>query len=82
MDIKNIKSTLYNYLASEKSDYKRIDKIINAFESGKITKENYWDIIRKFTKGIATDHAINRWQIIAEVSYKHLFKEAQTNENN
>ena len=73
MDIKN---TLYNYLVIEKNDYKRIDKIINAYESGKLTKENYWNTIGKFTKDIKTDHNIKRWQIIAEGSYKYLFEEA------
>ncbi|MGL5433779.1 MAG: hypothetical protein ACRDBO_00080 [Lachnospiraceae bacterium] len=59
-------------LIRESADRKKIDKIADGIEAGKITKENFWDSIRKFTKNVYSDHSIGRWQIISEWFYEQL----------
>lgn len=68
------KEKLYNMLASEKSDIKRIDKIYNAYVKGKINKNNFYDVVRSFCKNVKSDHAIKSWQIIADYFYKNVLK--------
>ena len=56
----------YNF-AIEKHDYSRIDKL------NKLTnKETFWDDVRRLTRYITSDHAIGRWQCLAENRYKEL----------
>lgn len=56
----------YSY-AVEKRDIARIDKL-----NGIVVLNNYWDVIRGLTRSIKTDHALKRWQILAEVRYNEL----------
>ena len=51
-----------NYLSAiEKRDYSKIDKLNNLTD-----KETFWDDVRKLTKNVASDHAIKRWQCLAD----------------
>lgn len=53
--------------AIEKHDYSRIDKL------NKLTnKFAFWDDVKKITRNIKSDHAIGRWQCLAEIRYKEL----------
>ena len=56
----------YSY-AVEKRDIARIDKLNRIVEL-----TNYWDIIRELTSSIKTNHALKRWQALAEVRYNEL----------
>jgi hypothetical protein len=56
----------YKY-ALEKHDISRIDKL------NKLTNANtFWEDVRKLCRGVASDHAIGRWQCLAENRYKEL----------
>lgn len=52
--------------AIEKRDYSKIDKLYAIVTDANTTKENYWDKVRKLTKRVTSDHAIGRWQCLAE----------------
>ena len=56
----------YKALVIENRDISKIDKIINGIEKGTINKDNLYDSVRKFTRQVTSDHAIRRWEIIAE----------------
>ncbi len=56
----------YNY-AFEKRDYLRIDKL-----NGLNDSETFWDSVRKFTGHLTSDHAIKRWQHLAEIRFSEL----------
>ena len=56
----------YNALVIENRDISKIDKIIDGIEKGTINKDNLYDSVRKFTRQVTSDHAIRRWEIIAE----------------
>lgn len=53
---------LYNNCVYEKNDITKIDKLMTI-----TTLENFWDNVRKFTKNVASDHSIRRWQCLAEM---------------
>lgn len=54
---------LYEY-AWEVKDYGRIEKL------EKLTNpDTFWDDVRKLTKNVKSDHAINRWEFLAEKRY-------------
>lgn len=36
--------------------------------------ETFWDDVRELVKNIASDHAIKRWQVLAEARYEELKK--------
>lgn len=36
--------------------------------------ETFWDDVRKLVKNITSDHAIKRWQVLAEARYEELKK--------
>lgn len=57
----------YYYCALESLDYGRIDKL-NKLKNAK----TFYDDVRKYTKNIVSDHAIGRWQCLAEVRKKEL----------
>lgn len=58
----------YNY-AIEKHDCSRIEQL------NKLTdKETFWDDVRALTSHITSDHAIHRWQCLAEIRYIELLK--------
>lgn len=58
--------------AIEKRDFNKIDKLYLILEDKTTTKENYWDRVRKFTKGITSDHSLSRWQCLAEYYEKYI----------
>lgn len=53
----------------EKRDVSRIAKLV-ALKN----KETFWDDVRKLVKNVTSDHAIKRWQVLAEVRYEELKK--------
>lgn len=55
--------------AIENRDFKRIYKL-NQLENPK----TFWDDVRKITKRIVTDHALGRWQTLAEIRYEEIAK--------
>ena len=62
---------LYRYMienyAIEQKDYARIKKLMQLKNA-----QTFWSDVRKLTKRIESDHAINRWQCLAELRYKTL----------
>lgn len=36
--------------------------------------ETFWDDVRELVKNITSDHAIKRWQVLAEARYEELKK--------
>lgn len=53
-------------LAVEKRDFKRIEKL------NKLTdKKTFWSDVKKLVGG-ASDHALSRWQCLAEARYEEL----------
>ena len=54
-------------MATEKSDYKRIEKLLTIK-----SLVNFWDEVRQLTKKITSCHSINRWQCLAELRYMQL----------
>ncbi len=55
--------------AIEKRDFSKIDKL-NTLTN----KETFWDDVQKFTKNVASDHAIHRWECLAEYRWNELNK--------
>ena len=53
--------------AIEKRDFAKIDKLNTL-----VNKETFWDDVRKITKNVASDHAIRRWQYLAEERYNEI----------
>ena len=53
--------------AIEKRDYAKIDKL-NTLTN----KTTFWDDVRKFTKNVASDHSIHRWQCLSEYRWNEL----------
>lgn len=50
----------YEY-AMENRDYAKIDKL-NAL----VDPATFWDVARKLTRNVRSDHSLRRWQILAE----------------
>lgn len=58
----------YDY-AFDKRDMGRIDKL------NKLTDANtFWQDMRKLLRDTHSDHALNRWQVLAEIRYEELTK--------
>jgi len=57
----------YDYYVMEKRDINKIDKLNKLMNI-----KTFWDDVRKLTKNISSDHAIHRWQCLAEVKYNEL----------
>lgn len=56
----------YSY-ALEKRDVSRIDKL------NTLTNVNtFYDDVRKITRNVKSDHAIKRWQCLADVRFNEL----------
>lgn len=66
MNFENLKLRAYSCVVNEKRDYARVNKIISNIAIGKITKANLYAEVRKMCRGVTTDHAIKRWQCIAD----------------
>ena len=45
---------------------KKVDKLVDALESGKVKVDTYWDDAQKLTKNIKTTKAIREWTIVFE----------------
>lgn len=61
--------SLYNF-AMETRDYSKIKKL------EKLTDvETFWDDVRRLTKNVKSEHAIRRWEILANARYRMLAKE-------
>lgn len=58
--------------AYERADYSKIDKL-NSLNN----PVTFWDDVRKFTRKVTSDHAINRWQILAENRYSEVIRKAE-----
>jgi len=71
MNITELKTMAYKRVI-ENSDVSKIDKILKGISTGKITKDNFWNSIKKLTKNICSDHSLNRWEIIGEWFYEQL----------
>lgn len=58
----------YDYLM-EMRDLKRIDKL-NKLKN----PDTFWKDVIKLTRGIHNDHAMDRWQALAEIRYEEIKK--------
>ena len=57
----------YNEYVMERRDIGRIDKL------NKLTDpKTFWGEVRKLTRNTYSDHALSRWQVLAEIRYKEL----------
>ena len=56
----------YEY-AMENRDYAKIDKL-NAL----VDPATFWDVVRKLTRNVRSDHSLRRWQILAEQREREL----------
>ena len=59
----------YDY-AIERYDYNRIDRLNTL-----IKLDTYWKDVKKLTRNVTSDHAIGRWQCLAEVRFEELKKQ-------
>ena len=53
--------------AIEKRDYSRIKKLFKLTDA-----TTFWHDVRKLTKNVESDHALHRWQCLAELRYQIL----------
>ena len=53
-------------------DFAKIEKIYAILEDESTTIDNYWIKIKKLTKKVTSDHAISRWQCLAEYYEKFI----------
>lgn len=67
----NINLELMYKWCENKADQRKVKKIINA--SFEMNQENFWEIIKKMTRNVRSDHSIKRWQIFAEMAERILF---------
>ena len=59
----------YNEYAMERRDIGRIDKL------NKLTDlKTFWGEVKKLTRNTHSDHALNRWQVLAEARYEEFKK--------
>lgn len=62
---------VYNEYVMERRDIGRITKL------NTLTNVNtFWGDVKKMTKRLTSDHALNRWQVLAEIRYEELKKGA------
>lgn len=60
------------YFAIERHDFSRINKL-NKLSN----KATFWDDVRTLTKKVSSDHAIGRWQGLAEIRYYEILSGQQ-----
>ena len=53
--------------AVEQRDFKRIYRLNQL-----TNKQTFWEDIRKITGRITSDHALGRWQTLAEIRYEEI----------
>lgn len=59
----------YNEYVMERRDIGRITKL------NKLTNpDTFWEDVRKLTRNTYGDHALNRWQALAEIRYEEIKK--------
>lgn len=57
----------YNEYVMERRDIGRITKL------NTLTDPNtFWGDVKKLTKNTTSDHALNRWQVLAEARYEEI----------
>ena len=61
-----MKTRLYNCII-ERRDVQKIEKLLTL-----TNPETFWDDVRKFTRNVTSDHAIRRWQCLAEIRFDEL----------
>lgn len=60
---------IYNEYVMERRDIGRITKL------NTLTDPNtFWTDVKKMTRNTTSDHALNRWQVLAEIRYKEIKK--------
>lgn len=65
-DVEWLRKKAYKSVVMEIRDYHKVDKIVDGIKKGKITKDNLYDEVRKFTNKVTNDHLIKRWRIITD----------------
>lgn len=58
-----------DYFITERRDYARIKKLEQLNDAA-----TFWQDVRKLCKGCTSDHALHRWQILAECRYNIITK--------
>ena len=53
-----------NYFITERRDYARINKLEQLTDTA-----TFWRDVRKLCRNSTSDHALRRWQILAEIRY-------------
>lgn len=59
----------YNEYIMERRDIGRITKLNTL-----ISANTFWADVKKLTKRLDSDHALGRWQMLAEIRYEELKK--------
>lgn len=72
ININKIKKKMYKMCYSP-AEVKKIDKILDIYQTGKMNKENYYDHIKKITKYVTSDRSIREWERISEIIECELF---------
>lgn len=57
----------YNEYAMERRDIGRITKLNKLNNAG-----TFWGDVKKLTRHTTSDHALNRWQVLAEARYEEI----------
>lgn len=71
INIDKIENELNSYVM-ESRDLGKIKKMMDSLKVGKLNKDNFYDVIRKFTRNVYSDHGISRWQILSDKLYDML----------
>lgn len=72
ININKIKKKTHQMCYSS-AEVKKVDKILDIYQTGKVNKENYYDHIRKLTKNVTSDQSIREWERISEIIECELF---------
>lgn len=64
-----MKTKLYDYIM-ENRDVSKVEKLLSLKNP-----DTFWDDVRKFTRNVSSDHAIRRWQCLAEIRFDELIME-------
>lgn len=54
----------YNEYVMERRDIGRITKLNKLTDA-----KTFWEDVKKLTKRLESDHALGRWQVLAEIRY-------------
>lgn len=61
-----MKTRLYDCIM-ERRDVQKIEKLLTL-----TNPDTFWDDARKFTRNVSSDHAIRRWQCLAEIRFNEI----------